>query len=329
MTYREPRSGEEGPHTLYDAGNIARDYRMASWQKYFSHFWGPANVSAVSKTAFDATVESHQVGNLRLNKVRFKGQEIRRKSGYSELLDGSFHALNIVHKGEGTLTKGSTKTNVRAGDMLFSSSPKGNVFSVPGDFVATQLMIPTEVLSNYIPNTPEVILFHDRASSFKMSMLSCMLEQLTAAGASQEVDPDSARLIEKHILELLALAVEKEDCVPVSDETSVRFAHRLRIQRIIQENIGNAELSPGLISGLSGLSESYLHRIFNASGQSLMQTVRQLRLEKARDLLAADAQPRLSMGEIAYRCGFASHSSFTRSFHNHFGVSPKDMRRSL
>ena len=329
MTDNDESQDKNSPQSLYDAGSFARDFRMSSWQDYFSHFWGPADVSAVSKTAFDATVLSQKIGGLRLNKVRFSGQKIVRKSGYSGLLDGSFHALNIVHKGEGTLSRPTTNTRVKAGEVLFSSSPKGNVFTIPGDFVATQLMIPTDLLSNYIPNTPDVILFHEKASSVKMSLLACMLDQLAETSVGQDVDDVTARLIEKQMLELLALAIEMEECVPISDETSVRFAHRLRIQRIIQDHISDPDLNPGLIAGLSGLSESYLHRIFNASGQSLMQTVRELRLDKAKELLQGTSQPRLSMGEVAYQCGFASHSSFTRSFHKHFGISPKEMRHRI
>ncbi|MEP1327333.1 AraC family transcriptional regulator [Pseudophaeobacter sp.] len=316
-------------HCLYEADKFARDHRMVSWQNHFSHIWGPANVSAVSKTAFGASMESASFGRLRLNKVRLRGQRITRKRGHSELLDGSFHALNIVHEGEGLLTTHDANTSVRAGEMLFSSSPEGNSFAVPGDFVATQVMIPSDILADYIPGTPGVLLFHENASSLKMSLLRAILQQLCKASKSGTTDAATIHLIEKHLLELLALAVEMEECTPVSDETSVCFAHRLRIQRIIREHLVEPDLAPTLIAQLGGLSESYLHRVFNTSGVSVMQTVRTLRLEKARELLATTNQPRLSMGQIAYMCGFASHSSFTRSFQKHYGVAPKDMRNKL
>lgn len=328
MIRNAARADGKGEHTLYQADDYARDYRMVSWQNYFSYFWGPANVSAVSKTAFDASVDSTSFGHLRLNKVHFRGQKIIRRSGHSELLDGTFHALNIVHEGEGRLTTSSHEAVVRAGEMLFSSSPKGNTFTVPGDFVASQLMIPSDVLADYIPGSPEVLLFHENASSLKMSLLRTMIGQLQEANQAQSAESATTHLIEKHILELLALAVEMEECAPVSDETSVSFAHRLRIQRIIREHLSEPELSPSLIAELGGISESYLHRIFNTSGISVMQTVRNLRMEKAKELLAADTSPRLSMGQIALMCGFSSHSSFTRSFQKHFGIAPKDMRQS-
>jgi transcriptional regulator GlxA family with amidase domain len=49
-----------------------------------------------------------------------------------------------------------------------------------------------------------------------------------------------------------------------------------------------------------------------------------LRLQAARRLLL---DTRLSMQDIAVRCGFGSHSAFSRIFRHHFGVSPSGYRR--
>ncbi len=326
MPPSESVAPSKDPKCRYDAQSYSRDFRMPSWQKYFSYFWGPANVTAQSNSHFDASVQSQKIGDLRLNNVRFQGQRIKRKPGHSELLDGTFHALNIVRHGAGTLTRPDTTTTVRAGEIMFSSSRCGNVFTVPKNYVSTQLMVPTKLLTDYIPNTPEVIVFHKAASSMKMSLLSCMLDQLAQTSHGQNVDGSTGGLIERQLLELLALAIETDECSPISDESSVRFAHRLRVQRFIHEHLSNPDLNPNIIAEMNGLSESYLHRIFVSSGHSLMQTVKHLRLDKAKSLLLSEAQPKLSMGEIAHQCGFASHSSFTRAFQQHFGLSPKDMR---
>ncbi|MFW5826632.1 MAG: helix-turn-helix domain-containing protein [Alkalispirochaeta sp.] len=52
--------------------------------------------------------------------------------------------------------------------------------------------------------------------------------------------------------------------------------------------------------------------------------LRQYRLDAARALLL---NSRLSVGEIAVRCGFGSHSSFTRLFTDAYGSSPHRWRR--
>lgn len=61
------------------------------------------------------------------------------------------------------------------------------------------------------------------------------------------------------------------------------------------------------------LNRSYLSRLYNDGfGKTFTDLVRDLRIEEARRLLVES--PGLSIGDVAERCGFASHSSFHRSF---------------
>jgi AraC-like DNA-binding protein len=45
--------------------------------------------------------------------------------------------------------------------------------------------------------------------------------------------------------------------------------------------------------------------------------------------MLADAASRLTIGEIALRCGFDDPSSFSRSFRRRYGCQPGDVRREL
>ncbi len=66
------------------------------------------------------------------------------------------------------------------------------------------------------------------------------------------------------------------------------------------------------------LNRSYISRIYNEGfGMSFSELVRSLRLEEACRLLRT--QPELTVTEVAERSGFASHSSFHRSFTTEFG----------
>lgn len=70
----------------------------------------------------------------------------------------------------------------------------------------------------------------------------------------------------------------------------------------------------------AALSERQLTRLFRLHLQATpSQYLRELRLNRARDLLASD---HVSLELIASRTGFASYDSFRRAFARHFGVSP-------
>jgi AraC family transcriptional regulator len=83
--------------------------------------------------------------------------------------------------------------------------------------------------------------------------------------------------------------------------------------------------------GLAALAEevdvhpSHLARCFTRfHGCSVGELVRRLRLEHARELLAASER---ALSEIALSTGFADQSHFTRTFKRRFGVSPGEYRR--
>jgi len=73
-----------------------------------------------------------------------------------------------------------------------------------------------------------------------------------------------------------------------------------------------------------GISESHLRARFRAScGVSVCQHLRRLRLEKASGLLRLTTN---RITEISDQCGFTSIYSFSRTFREAFGVSPRSYR---
>ena len=78
------------------------------------------------------------------------------------------------------------------------------------------------------------------------------------------------------------------------------------------------------IAAVAAMSPSSLQSAFKAlTGRPVFSYVRERRLERARILLA---DRRLSLAQIAYDCGFSSHSHMTRLFTARYGASPRAMR---
>lgn len=74
-----------------------------------------------------------------------------------------------------------------------------------------------------------------------------------------------------------------------------------------------------------GVSESRLSRTFTGKlGVSFTRYVQQLRVERAKELLASTAEPVLQIG---FDCGFENVRSFDRVFAGHCGMSPREWRR--
>ncbi len=81
------------------------------------------------------------------------------------------------------------------------------------------------------------------------------------------------------------------------------------------------DLSLDEIAAAAAFSTYHFHRIFSAMiGESIWNYTIRLRLEKAAQLLIST--DKITITQIALDTGFSSSSVFSRSFKNHFGISP-------
>lgn len=87
----------------------------------------------------------------------------------------------------------------------------------------------------------------------------------------------------------------------------------------------NGELDAERIAREIGISKGYLFTFCrNATGRTLGETLLEIRLEKAKELLLADST---EVKKICYRCGFSDISNFYKRFRRETGVSPGEFRK--
>jgi AraC-like DNA-binding protein len=80
-------------------------------------------------------------------------------------------------------------------------------------------------------------------------------------------------------------------------------------------------------SGAGFISERYVQQLLEGAGSSFSAYLRDLRLKRARELLADPLTGRSRIGDIALMTGFNDLSHFNRMFRLKFGETPTDARR--
>lgn len=95
-----------------------------------------------------------------------------------------------------------------------------------------------------------------------------------------------------------------------------------RVRRLVSQR-PDADWNVAALADAFHLSESTLRRRLQSEDLSLAALVREVRLETALGLLQTSA---LSVGEVAQRCGWASHSRFSAAFRERWGVPPSVVR---
>lgn len=98
------------------------------------------------------------------------------------------------------------------------------------------------------------------------------------------------------------------------------------IQTYIEQNLGE-RLTLDIISQQANLSKFYLCRLFTKHlDTSPRQYIIRRRITLAKQLLKEERS--MQIVDIAFSCGFASHSHFNRQFSKSVGMSPKVYRNS-
>ena len=95
-----------------------------------------------------------------------------------------------------------------------------------------------------------------------------------------------------------------------------------RIVRIVNDHLGDPELTVEQVAAETGISRVHLHRkLKELTGQTSRDFIRNLRLKKAAEMLS---EKKYAISELADAVGFQSASSFTTAFKTLFGVSPTE-----
>ncbi|MGB0929880.1 MAG: helix-turn-helix transcriptional regulator [Chitinophagales bacterium] len=105
---------------------------------------------------------------------------------------------------------------------------------------------------------------------------------------------------------------------------STKQAFFKKLNKVIQQNISNSNLSIEVLAEKMNLSRSQLHRLLKGfSNLSASNYVRLYRIKIAAKLLQ---QPNVVISQVAYRVGFRNLSYFSKSFKEVFDQTPAEYR---
>ncbi len=97
-----------------------------------------------------------------------------------------------------------------------------------------------------------------------------------------------------------------------------------RVMDYINQHI-DQQIDLSTMADIASFSPYHFHRIFTyVVGETPNNFVSRIKLEKAAQLLQDN--PKISVSEVAFQCGFVNISSFSRAFKGYFGVNTKEFR---
>jgi AraC-like DNA-binding protein len=181
-------------------------------------------------------------------------------------------------------------------------------------------MMPLGWLDRYLPDPGALLARPVSARTGWGAPLGSLLETMV-----EGIDrtPLPRPMIAEQVGALLALATGFHE--PAS-ESRHRGQLARQILRRIETDFADPELSPEGVAAELGISKRYLQQLLAGSGTGFVQELTASRLDRASDMLTDPRAGGLTVGEIAFRCGFLDPGYFARAFRKRFGRTPSEWR---
>jgi AraC family transcriptional regulator, positive regulator of tynA and feaB len=191
------------------------------------------------------------------------------------------------------------------------------------DHRATYLVIRREaaqrVLGSEVPDT--TTLAQRLARSPMRHLMADQLRQLAKHHETLGTEEQTFLLEQAVQLTLFVLAPRSDSGQPMVDGEALLHT----ALRYISTNLADPLLDTSRVAAALRVSRATLYRSFAAQNQGVAEAIRDIRLDRARSLLA-NARPSLSIAEVAMHCGIYDTANFSRQFKRRFGVVPSHMR---
>jgi AraC-like DNA-binding protein len=164
-------------------------------------------------------------------------------------------------------------------------------------------------------------------ASWRTRLLLHYLEHL-----SQILPADDCALGEcvgRHLIDLVALALSPgRDTAERTGSGATRAARLASIRADILANLSQMRLSAKTIARRHGVTDRYVHLLFEETGETFGRFVERERMKRALTLLTNSDKAAMRISDIAVAVGYAEHSTFNRAFRRCFGDTPRGVRRS-
>jgi AraC-like DNA-binding protein len=236
---------------------------------------------------------------------------------------GEIVAVSILRSGEASVTQfGQELIGGGSARGLAGAERSVSTLHTDGSFITLALSRPAiaELAPDFASAFGKPIPADDPA-------LRLLIKYLDAVLAADELaNPNVARSVSAHILDLVALALggrgENADLAP----GGARAARLKALKADVMTMLGNTDLSSELIAGRHGISSRYVRKLFEQDGTSFTAYVLNERLTRVRRMLSETRYAHLTIAQVAHACGFNDISYFNRAFRRHFGATPTHVR---
>lgn len=301
--------------------------RADHWNSVIAQAYFPLDLTFLDAARFEGRLEIGSVGGLSVSRLQTEPVQYERHPRHISRTTEEQYLITIPRQSPVEFSQSGREVRCDPGGFILERGDEPYRFSYGAANDLCVIKVAKPILSEKLRNPDRfcALVFNGREGIGSLfTTLAQQVQHQSVAGGT--VDPVASTVLGRHLVELLALTLDRSSDVETGAGSSVREGHRRRAQAVVLSQLSNPDLSPELVAERVGISKRYLHELFAEVNCTVSQFVREQRLHAARDLLQMTNPGPLS--DIAYRFGFSDQAQFSRLFKAMFGQTPSSYRAS-
>ncbi|MGA2549554.1 MAG: helix-turn-helix domain-containing protein [Burkholderiaceae bacterium] len=308
--------------THLSTSTLAPTDQLSSWGTWVSALHGSFSVHHTMPTDYAGQIAAIRCDGLQIVKFNGQRESLERKRAHVEADGISTFEIVIPLSDSIVISQGGKQATLPPGQFIavdmaepsrfeHTKSLTALLFAFSRSDIASRVGRPEKICGRPLQRHPLLAASLAFVSTFAESA-DVMDDRSFVAGAG-------------HIRDLLAM-IMLDNVDTYSCESAVRAATLARIKRLINARLSDTDLDLARIAKDAGISVRYIQSLFQATGTTPQQFIREQRLRRGAEMLA-NPHKKITITQIAYSAGFSSSSQFACAFRQLFDCTPTEFRR--
>lgn len=309
----------------YSTDTLPAATRARAWNTLYSKQLNQVDFTPADRSDFTARLSLGRLGPIQFASMLANRSNIERTRSHIVSNAPRLYSFLLQARGNGVLNHCGHEARLNQGDFVLCDSAAPHSFELEDDSLVIMLRVEAGLIKKHLP-TPEHYCGLKLGNEVGLTgTMSAMVEKLNTqleGGFHSEYDGRFAR----HVLEMLSMAYAI-GFEPQSDVSAVMRGRQAEITRFIEDHLRDPGLTPAAVAEGLRISPRYLRMVFAGMGEKVSSYIIRRRLEECAKQIGNPSWAGHTLTEIAFAWGFNSAAHFTRSFHEQFGMTPRDYRR--
>lgn len=306
----------------YSTGAIAPQQRALHWSALISETYFPLMLDYRDTNRFEGILQRRLAGPASLSRLTTAPAQYIRESHHIKPCCADHYLVTIPHAAKVAFSQLDRSITCPPGGFFIEQGSEPYLFSyeAPNDLFV--IKIARSELDERLGHADRFCAITFEGQEGIGGLFTETARRLHALPH----DPVAAGILGTQMVDLLALAIDRQADLLQNPQTVVQTAHLERARAAIRQNIRRSDLNPEAIARICGISKRYLHSLFAGTNTTVSQYIRNCRLQAAAEALRMPSEQRLSV--ISYRLGFSDQAQFSRQFREKYGKTPSAYRLS-